>query len=106
MKTKRIGSLEGLRVIAIFVIVLSHLEFLGQLNCPFASFYNNHLHNATIGVDFFFIVSGFGLMFSFYSKPLLKTSPKLSLLFAIKKIRKLYPLVLISFLPFVVSTVS
>ena len=59
---KRILSLEGLRVIAIFIIILSHLEFIGDLNNKFGDFYIKYLHNATLGVDFFFLLSGFGLM--------------------------------------------
>lgn len=62
-KSKRIQSLEGLRGIMIFLIVLSHMEFLR--NCSFGDFYQTYLHNPTIAVDYFFMLSGFGMMFSY-----------------------------------------
>ena len=61
---KRIDSLTGLRFWMIMIIVLSHLTCL-RGNYPYSSFYNRYLHNATMGVDFFFMLSGFGMMYSF-----------------------------------------
>lgn len=61
-KSKRIQSLEGLRAIMIFLIVLNHMEFLRH--CSYGNFYWTYLHNATIAVDYFFMLSGFGMMFS------------------------------------------
>lgn len=103
----RIRSLEGLRVVAIFIIVLSHFEFVGTLNNGFGSIYNNFLHNATLGVDYFFVLSGFGLMLSFlrnYNKKEGNYSEN-PFLFAFRRVKKLYPLVLISFIPYVISSI-
>ena len=62
-ESKRIQSLEGLRSIMIFLIVLSHMEFLKY--CNFGNAYELYWHNPTIAVDYFFMLSGFGMMFSF-----------------------------------------
>ena len=57
---KRIMSLEYLRVIMLGIIILSHFEFVGAV----FPFYNKYLHNPTMGVDYFFMLSGFGTMLS------------------------------------------
>lgn len=62
-RIKRIQSLEGLRGIMIFLIVLSHMEFLKY--CNFGHSYELYWHNPTIAVDYFFMLSGFGMMYSF-----------------------------------------
>lgn len=62
-KSKRIKSLEGLRGIMIFLIVLSHMEFLKYCNSGHA--YELYWHTPTIAVDYFFMLFGFGMMFSF-----------------------------------------
>ena len=56
----RIMSLEFMRVIMTGIIFLSHMEFLS--NYSYGEIYTQYLHNATIGVDYFFVLSGFGLM--------------------------------------------
>lgn len=61
--SKRIQSLEGLRGIMIFLIVLNHMEF--SKYCNFGYAYAMYWRNATIAVDYFFMLSGFGMMFSF-----------------------------------------
>lgn len=60
---KRVQSLEGLRGIMIFLIVLSHMEFLRR--CSFGGTYDLYWHNPTLAVDYFFLLSGFGMMYSF-----------------------------------------
>lgn len=62
-KNKRIQSLEGVRGIMIFLIVLSHMEFLKY--CNFGHAYELYWHNPTIAVDYFFMLSEFGMMYSF-----------------------------------------
>lgn len=59
----RIESLEGARFLAITMIVFGHFEFLYQYG-KFGEVYWNFFHNPTMGVDFFFLLSGFGLMLS------------------------------------------
>jgi peptidoglycan/LPS O-acetylase OafA/YrhL len=46
----------------IFVIVISHLEFLN--NYSIGNVYQQYFHNPTLAVDFFFMLSGFGMMYS------------------------------------------
>lgn len=58
----KIDALTGARFTAIMVIVISHLEFLKQYS--FGDVYELLFHNATLGVDFFFMLSGFGMMLS------------------------------------------
>ena len=93
---QRIKSLEGLRVIALFLIVITHFEFLETVE-GIGSIYSTYFHNATLGVDFFFVLSGFGLMLSFLKHPIYeKITCKHSFLFSIEKIKKLYPIVIFS----------
>lgn len=68
MQNKKIASFTGLRFIMIMVIVISHFEFLAELP-NFRDFYSTYLHNATFAVDFFFLLSGFGMMY--WSPPIL-----------------------------------
>lgn len=60
----RIDALTGVRFWMIMIIVLSHLTCL-RGEYPYSAFYNQYLHNATLGVDFFFMLSGFGMMYSY-----------------------------------------
>ncbi len=59
----RIDSLTGARFFAILIIVLCHFEFLGNYG-SFGTIYYQYLRNPTMGVDFFFMLSGFGMMLS------------------------------------------
>ncbi len=59
----RIDSLTGARFMAIMIILFSHFEFLQQYGL-FGKVYWAFFHNPTMGVDFFFMVSGFGMMLS------------------------------------------
>lgn len=62
----KIESLDGARFFAIIIIVFSHFEFLSKYT--FGNFYNYYIHNPTMGVDFFFVLSGFGMMYSYIKK--------------------------------------
>lgn len=59
---KRINALTGARFTAIMIIVCAHFEFLEQY--AFGNIYFTYFHNPTMGVDFFFMLSGFGMMLS------------------------------------------
>jgi len=91
---KLIGSFTGLRFIMIMVIVISHFEFLENIP-TFGALYNSFLHNPIFAVDFFFFLSGFGLMFSNICKISVENVqlPTLNdcLKFGINHIRKIYP---------------
>lgn len=60
-KAERIPALTGARFPAIMVIVFSHFEFLLNYG-DFGVAYWQFWHNPTMGVDFFFMASGFGMM--------------------------------------------
>lgn len=61
--TNRINTLTGARFAAIMLIVINHFEFLQQYG-KLGELYQRYFHSATIGVDFFFMLSGFGMMLS------------------------------------------
>ncbi len=61
----RLRQFDGLRIIMIFIIVLSHFQVEGY---PFEIFWNKYLNNPVFAVDFFFVLSGFGMMYSMLSK--------------------------------------
>lgn len=101
---KRIQSLEGLRGIMIFLIVLSHMEFLKY--CNFGHAYELYWHNPTIAVDYFFMLSGFGMMYSFLKHGGVSAVGGtdvhlISIDFAKAKIRKLYLLYVVTMLAMV-----
>ena len=87
---KKISSLTGMRFVMTLVIILSHMEFLSETSLaePYS-----YLHNALPAVDFFFMLSGFGLMYSRRAKPGLALHPVRD---AVRRIRKLYPLYLLT----------
>lgn len=95
MNDKKIGSFTGLRFIMIMVIVLSHFEFLQNLG-SFGTFYSKYLHNPTMAVDFFFLLSGFGMMLGSFSRVDVNeiTFPSFSycLKFGINHVKKIYPI--------------
>ena len=57
----KINTLTSLRFFMIITIFLYHFEFIGVGT---RNFYDLHFHNAGMGVDYFFILSGFGLTYS------------------------------------------
>lgn len=59
---KRLPQLEGLRFVMCCVIIVSHLEFLE--NSTQIGGYVKYFHNPTMAVDYFFMLSGFGLCLS------------------------------------------
>lgn len=97
---KRTKSLEAIRVLMMIIIVVSHFGFLK--NYSYGGVYSKYIQNATLGVDYFFILSGYGLMKS-YKNAEAKQDIVSSIRFAISKIKKIYfpyVLSLIVFLPY------
>lgn len=94
MQNKKIASFTGLRFIMIMCIVLSHFEFLFDVE-PIGDFYKTYLWSAGFSVHFFFMLSGFGMMLGNISKVSLSETkcPSLSDCFkyGISHIRKIYP---------------
>lgn len=91
---QRVTQLDSLRFIFCLVIIFSHFEFLS--NSSIGDFYDTYLHNASMAVDFFFILSGFGLYYS--NKANIDISIKNNIRFAIDRVKKIYPFYLISIL--------
>lgn len=83
------------------VIVFSHFEFLKQYGA-FGDAYWQFWHNATLGVDFFFVMSGFGMMLSSMRRDPSGAAPvggiRGSLGFAQRHIRKIWPIYVIMLL--------
>lgn len=89
---KRINSLTGLRFWMIIIVVLSHLGCLSN-GYPYSSFYNQFLDNAVMGVDFFFMLSGFGMMYS-YGRSSLLTSIRGGITLQLTVLKKYIPFIL------------
>lgn len=91
----RLLQLDALRFFALLLIVLSHFEFLKGSSA--SDFYFTYLHNPTLGVDFFFILTGFGLVFSRSEKTIICGFAP-SVKFAISRMKKIY-------FPYVISLI-
>ena len=91
----RIRSLDGARFAAAMIIVFSHFEFLKDYG-RIGNIYWQYLHNPTMGVDFFFMLSGFGMMFSSMKTDTANSSSmnrvQESISFATGHVKKIYPL--------------
>lgn len=96
---KKITSFTGLRFIMMSAIIINHLFYLSY-NDRIGTVYSNFFQNPLVAVNFFFILSGFGMMFSNLKKipenemhfPSFKDNIK----YAVSHIKKLYPLYIIS----------
>lgn len=101
MEKQKIASFTGVRSIMIMVIVVSHFEFLEQVE-SFGRFYTTYLHNATFAVDFFFLLSGFGMMLGnlgrINDKDLKFPKISESLSYGINHVKKIYPVYLATIL--------
>ena len=84
------------------IIILSHFEFLGDSQI-FGEFYKTYLHNATLAVDYFFMLSGFGIYLS-SKRP--ECSIKGGLKFAVDKVKKIYPAYICSLLISIPETMN
>ncbi|MBQ2944590.1 MAG: acyltransferase [Ruminococcus sp.] len=86
---QRLDNLQGLRAIAFVLIFLSHCG-IGDL--------------ARWAVTLFFVLSGFLMVYNYYSRDNIACSIKQNILFSYKKINKLFPLHLIMLLPVLALT--
>ncbi len=87
---KKIDALTGARFFAIMLIVNTHFEFLMKLN-GIGNVYGTYFKNATLGTNFFFMVSGFGMMLSYLNSGTESTKRLGGFRFALKHIKKIYP---------------
>lgn len=99
MENKKIGSFTGLRFIMIMVIVFAHFDFLNDLPV-FGSFYVSHLKRPGLATDFFFILSGFGMMLGSIKRheteQLATPTLKECFQYGIFHVKKIYPVYLIT----------
>ena len=97
--SRRIESLEGLRFIMIILIVISHQDFLGSVS-PINDFFPQYWSFQVLGVDFFFLLSGFGMMQSSCYKvqtgALHFSKVKENISFGINHVKKIYLLYIVT----------
>ena len=86
MKPVRINALTGLRALAMITIFCCHLSFL--VETPYQGFYSL-IDNGRFGVNFFLVLSGFLLAFS-YSDKLSENNIKQDIRFVKKRISKIF----------------
>lgn len=91
----RLLQLDSMRFFALLIIVISHFEFLTKSSI--GNVFSTYLQNPILAVDYFFLLSGFGLFYSGFSKNI-PHSIFDSIKYAFAKIKKIYPLYIISLL--------
>lgn len=105
-KIKRIYSLDSLRIIAILLIFCSHLTFVKD---GYNDFFMKYLNpGGPLGVQYFIVLSGFGIGLKYYDT-IEKVSLKSSWKFMLGKIKKMYPLHILTFmiaLPFSIKLIK
>ena len=92
----QIKSLTGLRFIMVMAIVFCHFEYFAYIY-PINVVYPEYWNFQVLGVDFFFLLSGFGMMLSNLNKqPTLKLRPRvIDVNYGIQHVRRLYPLYIV-----------
>ena len=90
IEKKKLDSLQALRALACIGVMLSHAGFSGRAVAGSGAW----------GVSVFFILSGFVMIYSYYGRGKIQScSIKDSFRFAVSRIKKLYPLMIVASLP-------
>lgn len=93
MEKSRIDTLTSLRFFMIFIIAFSHVYFLGGED-EVGRFLHVHVQNPSLPVEFFFVMSGFGLTYQSLIKGKVSIEGNYSLFkgirFGINRMQKLY----------------
>ena len=93
MKENRINTLTSLRFFMIINIVFTHFYFLGGSDSV-GKFIHTHIQNPSLPVEFFFVMSGFGLTYRSLMKRKNAIDGKFSLYkglkYGIERMKKLY----------------
>ena len=85
MNKKRLDQLDGMRFFMNWIIIISHFEFLDE------TVFHQYVLNASLAVNYFFILSGFGLYYAMTAKNYQNEHKRLNgVKFAVGKIKKLY----------------
>ena len=99
MKTSRIDSLTSIRFFMILIIAFTHVYFLGGSD-GVGKFIHTHIQNPSLPVEFFFVMSGFGLTYRSLFKGKKAIEGEFSFLkglkFGIQRMKKLYWLYVIT----------
>ena len=93
MKNGKIESFNGLRFIMMVVIIINHLHLLGTIN-DFGVFFKQYFQNPLVAVNYFFLLSGFGMMYGSLKRnnlEITKPSKYEGIQYAFKHIKKIYP---------------
>lgn len=91
-----IKSLQSLRFFAIFLVFLAHMSFFKDTQ--YANVYDVFFNDGGVaGVGFFFLLSGFVIMYSYYNK-IDNYSFNTTKKFFIKRVKKFYPLHIVTFI--------
>ena len=93
-ESKRITQLDSVRFFMCLMIVFGHCTFLDGTSLGWI---RHKISNATLPLDYFFILSGFGIYYAANKlNSLIKFNTLYScILYAIKKIKKIYPVYVI-----------
>ncbi len=93
MEKSRIDTLTSLRFFMIIIIAFSHVYFLGGSE-GVGKYIHTHIQNPSLPVEFFFVMSGFGLTYRSLVKSKAAIEGSFSLLkglrFGIQRMKKLY----------------
>lgn len=93
MEKSRIDTLTSLRFFMILIIVITHIYFIGG-DDGVGKFIRTHIQNGSLAVEFFFVMSGFGLTYRSLIKGKAAIEGSFSLLkgltFGIQRMKKLY----------------
>ena len=108
MKTSRIDSLTSIRFFMILIIAFTHVYFLGGSD-GVGKFIHTHIQNPSLPVEFFFVMSGFGLTYRSLFKGKKAIEGEFSFLkglkFGIQRMKKLYWLYVITMASMIPLTV-
>lgn len=104
MKKRHLKSLTSIRFLAAFHVVLYHQAiFLDPLVPDSLSFLRNYLHTGYVGVNLFFVLSGFILAYTYLEPDRLPSVERRK--FWVARIARIYPLYLVAMIlvaPFVI----
>lgn len=93
MEKSRIDTLTSIRFFMILIIAFTHFYFLGGSD-GIGKFIHTHFQNPSLPVEFFFVMSGFGLTYRSLAKGKMAIEGDFSVLkglkFGIQRMKKLY----------------
>lgn len=92
----RIKQLDGMRFIMFLFVFINHFDFFNSTSEQ-SYIFSKFFTRGDLAVDFFFVLSGFGIYCAYNSK-ISDASIKKSIGFAISKIKKIYPAYIASLL--------